>query len=155
MGTVYLRITDDNGDKHKFTLTHVNYILNSPVNPLSTWVLSKQYSAKTWHWLYKHQDVFSVWHSHFFWDHGRFSKTFTTHSSGLPECLFNSEYSWLDTFATHLKSYYDDTINWAFTSEIKDKSFAYSDNGKATMYACTNEITLDVLVMLTNLVSFF
>ncbi len=40
MGTVELRITDDDGEKHKFTLTHVNYMPTSPVNLLSTQVLS-------------------------------------------------------------------------------------------------------------------
>ncbi len=36
MGTVVLRTTDKNGKKHVFTLTHVKYIPNLPVNHLST-----------------------------------------------------------------------------------------------------------------------
>jgi hypothetical protein len=36
MGTVVLRTTDDNGEKHVFTLTHVNYVPQLPVNLLST-----------------------------------------------------------------------------------------------------------------------
>jgi hypothetical protein len=36
MGTVLLKVTDDNGEKHTFTLTHVNYMANSPVNLSST-----------------------------------------------------------------------------------------------------------------------
>jgi hypothetical protein len=36
MGTVILRTTDDNGKKHSFTLTHVNYMPKLPVNLLST-----------------------------------------------------------------------------------------------------------------------
>jgi hypothetical protein len=43
METVVLHTTDNNGKKHVFTLTHVNYIPNLPVNFLSTRVLSKQY----------------------------------------------------------------------------------------------------------------
>ena len=36
MGTVLLKVTDDNGENHTFPLTHVNYMPNSPVNLLST-----------------------------------------------------------------------------------------------------------------------
>ena len=35
MGTVTLRLTDDEGDKHSFTLNNVNYLPDSPVNLLS------------------------------------------------------------------------------------------------------------------------
>ena len=44
MGTVVLRLTDDKGDKHTFTLTHVNYMPKFSVNLLSTRVLSEQYT---------------------------------------------------------------------------------------------------------------
>jgi hypothetical protein len=44
MGTVVLRLTDNKGDKHMFTLTHVNYMPKTPVNLLSTRVLSKQFT---------------------------------------------------------------------------------------------------------------
>ena len=40
MGTVRLCITDDNGNKHTFTLTHVNYMPTLPANLLSTCILS-------------------------------------------------------------------------------------------------------------------
>ncbi len=43
MGTVVLWLTDDNGDKHTFMLTHMNYMRKSPVNLLSTRVLSEQF----------------------------------------------------------------------------------------------------------------
>jgi hypothetical protein len=43
MGTVILRLTDYNGAKHTFMLTHVNHMPKSPVNILSTRVLSKQF----------------------------------------------------------------------------------------------------------------
>ncbi len=46
MGTVILCTTDDNGKKHTFMLTHVNYMPKLPVNLLSTWVHSKQYINK-------------------------------------------------------------------------------------------------------------
>jgi hypothetical protein len=44
MGTVILQITDNVGDKHTIMLTHVNYMPQSPVNLLSTRVLSKQFT---------------------------------------------------------------------------------------------------------------
>ncbi len=44
MATVQLQITVDNGTKHTFTLTHMNYMPTSPVNLLLTRVLSKQFT---------------------------------------------------------------------------------------------------------------
>jgi hypothetical protein len=43
MGTVIFCLTDDNGVKHTFTLTHVNYMPKFPVNILSMRALSKQF----------------------------------------------------------------------------------------------------------------
>ena len=93
MGTVLLCTTDDNGKKHIFTLTHVNYIPNLPVNLLSTQVLSEQYVDENG---FDNQGtgVSSAYDIHvLIWDHGQYSIMFKTHSSGLPECLFNSGYS--------------------------------------------------------------
>jgi hypothetical protein len=102
IGTVILRLTDDNSDKHKFTLTHVNYMAKSPVNLLSTRVLSEQITNE--HGFDRQgTGVSPVFDDHtLFWDYGKFSKTFKTHSSGLLECLFNSGYSQLKSFATFL-----------------------------------------------------
>ncbi len=94
-----------------------------------------------------------------FWDHGQFSKTFKTHSSGLPECLFSSGYSQLQSFATFLMPYYDATVNWAYTAISKDKELAQSDDGKAivsedgsALVYNIDKISLDVPVTITNLV---
>ena len=86
-----------------------------------------------------------------------------THSSGLPECLFNSGYSQLKSFTTFLMPYYDDTVSWAYTAISKDKELAQSNNGKSIVsddgstlvYVSENEISLDIPMTLTNLVSFF
>jgi hypothetical protein len=43
MGTVILRITDDDGVRHEFELTHINYLPQSPVNLLSFCWLAEQY----------------------------------------------------------------------------------------------------------------
>jgi hypothetical protein len=92
----------------------------SPVNLLSTRVLSKQFTDKNGidmhgtgiHLFYKDHTLI--------WDHGKYCKTFKTHASGLPECLFSSGYSHLETYFTMLTLYYDDTINWAFSSKTKN-----------------------------------
>ena len=113
MGMVVLCTTDNNGKKHVITLTHVNYIPNLPVNLLSTWVLSKQYVDENG-FDKQGTGVWSAYDTHvLIWDHGRYSKTFMTHSSGLPECLFNSSYSHLNTFTTFLtqKSLRDTYMN--------------------------------------------
>jgi hypothetical protein len=43
MGTVILRITDDEGEKHLFALNNINYLTDSPVNLLSLRQLAKLY----------------------------------------------------------------------------------------------------------------
>ena len=58
------------------------------------------------------------------WDHRKYCKTFKTHALGLLECLLCSGYSCLETYSTMLASYYDDTVNWAFSSKAKNKNIA-------------------------------
>ncbi len=70
MGTVILWITDNDGDKHIFTLTHVNYMPQSPVNLLSMRVLSKQFTNENG-FDQKGTGISSVFDDHtLFWDHG-------------------------------------------------------------------------------------
>jgi hypothetical protein len=100
MGMVILHTTDNNGKKHSFTLTHVNYMPKLPVNLLSTQVLSNQYVDENG-FDKQGTEVWSAYDTHvLIWDHGQYSKTFKMHSSGLPECLFNSGFSCLNTFTT-------------------------------------------------------
>ncbi len=92
-----------------------------------------------------------------FWDHGRFCKTYKTHSSGLPELLFNSGYSQLQSITTFLQPYYDNTVHWAFVLESKNKALAQLDKGNATTsYADAGiaYLQIDVPLTLTNLVGF-
>jgi hypothetical protein len=116
IGTVDLQLTDNNGDKHTFMLTHTNHMPKSPANLLSTRVLSKQFTNK--HGFDRQSTGISlVFDDHtLFWDHGQFSKTFKAHSSGLSECLFSSGYSQLQSFTTFLMPYYDDMVNWVYTA---------------------------------------
>jgi hypothetical protein len=154
MGTVVLQLTDNNGDKHTFTLTHVNYMLKSPDNLLSMRVLRKQFTNE-YGFDQQGTGITSVFDDHtLFWDHGQFSKTFKTHSFGLPKCLFSSGYSQLQSFTTFLMPYYNDMVNWAYTAISKDKELAQLDDGKAIIsedgsalvYISDKEISLDVPV---------
>ena len=78
MGTVHLRITDDDGERHKFTMTHVNYMPNSPVNLLSTRVLSQQFTDENGIDSYG-TGIHSCYDYHtLIWDHGKYRKTFRT-----------------------------------------------------------------------------
>jgi len=100
MGTVTLRITDDEGAKHSFVLKNVNYLPNSPVNILSLRRLAELYPDDAGHPDRTRTGISSGYDSHtLYWDSARFSKTFHSASSGLPECLFNSGYSKLDVFS--------------------------------------------------------
>jgi len=70
MGTIVLRLTDDKGDKHTFMLTHVNYMPKSPVNLLSTRVLSEQLMNE-YGFDRQGAGIASVFDNHtLFWDHG-------------------------------------------------------------------------------------
>ena len=70
MGTVILCTTDDNGKKHTFTLTHMNYMPKSPVILLSTQVLSKQYIDENG-FDKEGTEVCSVYNNQvLFWDYG-------------------------------------------------------------------------------------
>jgi hypothetical protein len=52
--------------------------------------------------------------------------------------------------------HYKDLINWAFTSKVKDLELPASDEGAGLANVQGNgDVSLDVPVKLTNLVSFF
>jgi hypothetical protein len=93
---------DDDGEKHTFTLTHVNNMPTSPVNLLLTHVLSKQFSDENR--IDTHgTGIHSFYEDHMLtWDHGKYWKKYKIHASGLPECLFSSGYSRLETYSTTL-----------------------------------------------------
>jgi hypothetical protein len=155
MGTVQLRITDNNGKKHTLTLTHVNYVPNSPVNLLTTRVLSIKFTDENGidthgtgiHLCYEDHTLI--------WDHDKYCKIFKTHASGLPKCLFSSGYSCLETCTTMLASYYDDAVNWAFSTKAKDKDFANSEEGNMIVHVSYTEVTIDAPVTVENMTLFF
>jgi hypothetical protein len=163
MGTVTLRITDDEGAKHSFTLKNVNYLPNSTVNILSLRCLAELYPDDMGHQDQNGTGISSGYDNHtLYWDKARFSKTFHTALSGLPECLFSSGYSKLDVFSTMMSKVYDDTIKWAFTLKEKLRDLAQIDGGSSIVddnggiiYAYDDGITLDVPLTSLNLVSFF
>jgi hypothetical protein len=117
MGTVILCITDDDGVKHEFELTHVNYLPHSPVNLLSLCWLAEQYPNENGKPDQYGTGVNLAYDSHtLYWDKKQSCKTFRSANSGLPESLFNLGYTKLSAFTSHLAQYYDDTVNWAFSS---------------------------------------
>ena len=76
--------------------------------------------------------------------------------SGLPECLFNSGYSQLQVFSTIISKFYDIKICLALASkEEVDELANLDDNGGGILTIGEDEVTLDIPLMLTNLVSFF
>jgi hypothetical protein len=158
MGTVILQLTDDEGVTHSFEFTNVNYLPDSPVNLLSLRRLAELYPDATGHPDRNGTGIRSGFDNHvLFWNREQFKKTFITASSGLPECLFNSGYSRLEAFSTILSSFYDDKIRWALASKEKVDELANLDNkdGINILTIGDNEVTLEMPVTLTNLVSFF
>ncbi len=157
MGRVILRLMDDEGVTHSFELTNVNYLPDSPVNLLSLWRLAEMYLDVSGHPDWYGTGIQSGFDNHvLFWIQEHFKKSFTTASSGLPECLFNSDYSQLQAFSTTISKFYDDKICWALASKKKVyESADLDDNGAVILTIGEDDVTLDIPIMLTLLVSFF
>ena len=125
-----------------------------PVNILSTRVLSQQFTGENGINLHG-SGIHSCYENHtLIWDHGKYRKTFKTHASGLPECLFNSGYSRLEMYSTLMLSYYNDGINWAFLSTTKNKVIAKSDDEIGIAIFDGNTVTLNIPVPIQNVSSF-
>jgi hypothetical protein len=128
MGTVVLWVTDDEGVEHTFTLNDCVYLPESPVNLLSTRRLSEQFPDQNGRVDRRGTGITSVFEEHALFWHGRkYHKTFRTANSGLPECLFNTGFSMLDTYTSQVTRHYDDKVSWAFANEVKDKSHVEGD----------------------------
>jgi hypothetical protein len=54
-----------------------------------------------------------------------------------------------------LASYYDDAVNWAFSSKTKDKDFADSEEGDTIVHISGTSVMIDIPVMVENMSSFF
>jgi hypothetical protein len=103
MGTVSLNLRDVEGNRHGFTLKNVIYIPNSPVNLLSLCRLAEHYPDKDGGPDWDGTGINSSYDTHMlYWNKKQFFKTFHTADSGLPECLFNSEYTRLLAFTLDL-----------------------------------------------------
>jgi hypothetical protein len=76
MGTVTLRLTDDEGVLHSFELINVNYLPNSPVNLLSLWRLAELYPDATDHPDWHGTGIQSVFDDHILFGITTRSKTF-------------------------------------------------------------------------------
>jgi hypothetical protein len=103
---------------------------NSPVNLLSLRHLAEYYPNENGLPDRDGTGINSSYESHtLYWNKKQFAKTFPTANLGLPECLFNSGYTRLSAFASHLAQFYNDKIHWAFSSKVKETDLASDDNG--------------------------
>ncbi len=130
MGNGNLHLRDNEGNKHEFKLTEVNYMPNSPVNLLSLQQLAEHYPNENGTPDQNGTGIDLSYDSHMlYWNKEQFSKTFPTANLGLPECLFNSGFTRLWAFTLYLAQFYNDIIHWAFASKVKDTHLASDDNG--------------------------
>jgi hypothetical protein len=51
--------------------------------------------------------------------------------------------------------YYYDCINWAYTSKVKNKHLAASDDGQNIVHISNNKISIDVPATVENMSTFF
>jgi hypothetical protein len=156
MGTAILQLRDNKGIMHEFTLTHINYMPKSPVNLLSLWRLAEHYCNSNGIPDQDSTGINSSYNSHtLYWNKKEFSKTFCTADSGLPVCLFFSGYSHLSASTSHLSKYYNNTINWAFSLQVKGMELAYSDDGDVVvMLDSEGGISFDMPISIDNVISF-
>ncbi len=156
MGTVILRITDDDGVRHEFEWTHINHLPHSPVNLLLLCQLAEQYPNDNKKTYQCGTGINLAYDSHtLYWDKKKFSKTFHTANPGLPECLFTLGYTRLSAFTSHLVPYYDDTAHWEFSSKVKDIKLSTSDNGDVVVTVDSEGgISFDMPVSIDNIFSF-
>ena len=94
VGTVIVKITEDNGDETEVELHHCLYFLASPVKIISVSSLASQYDDLEGTW------IKSFWqHSVFHWDHDKHSVTFYRPTSKLPVLHLATGSSTLSSFA--------------------------------------------------------
>jgi hypothetical protein len=54
-----------------------------------------------------------------------------------------------------LASFYDDAVNWAFSSKAKEKDFANSEEGNTIVHVSDTAVMIDIPVMVEIMSSFF
>jgi hypothetical protein len=103
MGNVKLHLRDNKGNKHEFNLTNLNYMPNSPVNLLPVRQLAEQYPNENGTPDQNGAGIDFSYDSHMlYWNKKQISKTLPSADLGLPECIFNTGYTWLSAFTSHL-----------------------------------------------------
>ena len=118
MGHIQLRLMDDEGADHVFNLENVQYVATSPFNIMSVRLLAEQFTDSEGRIDHRGTGIISLFEEHtLFWNRRKYKKTFFTSRSGLPECLFNTGYSRLHSYASKVAAAYDDTVHWSFLSE--------------------------------------
>jgi hypothetical protein len=75
--------------------------------------------------------------------------------SDIPECLFNSGCSQLEAFSTTISRFCNNKNCWVLVSKEKVDELAMLNGGGATVTIRENEISMDIPLTLTNLISFF
>jgi hypothetical protein len=157
MGNIQLRLMDDEGADHVFNLTNVQYVATSPFNIMSVRLLAEQFTDSEGRIDHRGTGIISLFEEHtLFWNRRKYKKTFYTSQSGLPECLFNTGYSRLHSYASKVAAAYDDTIHWSFVSENMNALHSSSDedrvgfiHGMKLLYNSGNGVK-DVVTFLGN-----
>lgn len=121
VGTIRLRITDDEGVTTTYDVEGAVYDPKSPVNILGVTNLSSHFAKKN-------GDA-SGWdegtgittrgnRSEFFWDNGKHRRNFFHGDSHLPELPLNTGEGYFKAFCSRLSSLYNDNISYAFSSAL-------------------------------------
>ncbi len=121
LGTIKVSWQDDNGDSHEYELDDVIFNPKSPFNIISIGRLGQQFGKSDLPPTSDDNGTFirsSANFSTFTWDHGRFTRTFSHSSDGLPELPVNVGTSIYQTFCTKIRRIYDDSVSYAFATAV-------------------------------------
>ena len=103
-GTVRVHLIDDNSKRHVFALENCLYIPESPVSLLSTRRLAEKFLNADRN-PDKDTAINSKYSTHkLTWCFGKYTKTFPTPVSGLPELLFNEGFHAFESFCLKVGS---------------------------------------------------
>ena len=129
MGTVVLTVRCDEGIEHTFLLKDVflhgrfscQYFVNKEafgIFPDTDGNIDKE-GTRVSSYFGKYELI---------WNHKKIKLTFNMASLGLLECLFNTGYSKIVSYATKLSRHYNDSLSWAFTSETNVTEVSKGDS---------------------------
>jgi hypothetical protein len=118
VGTIRLKLRDDNGDEWTYDIPNVVFDPDSPYSLLGIPFLGEYFAKDNPNesrdeetWILSRSS-----RSHFTWDHGQHERHFVHGENSLPELICNEGHSYFSAFCTRIRNHVKDNISYAFSS---------------------------------------